>query len=57
VTRASNLATEKAVERFLDLNGEGKIPFGDLRRVYEEENEKWPLLCRKIRERKAKKSG
>ena len=57
VTRASNLATEKAVERFLDLNGERKIPFGDLRRVYEEKNEKWPLLCRKIRERKAKKSG
>ena len=56
VKRDSNLATEKAIERFLDLNGDRNISFGDLRYVYERKDEKWPLLCRKIRERKAKKS-
>lgn len=50
--RASNLSTEKALDRFLTLNGKRKIPLSDIRGAYCHNKEAYRLFCKKVRERK-----
>ena len=50
--RTSNLSTEKALDRFLTLNGKRKIPLSDIRGAYCYNKEVYRLFCRKVRERK-----
>lgn len=52
--RGSNLSTEKALERFLTLNGGRKIPLDDIRAVYCHDKEAYRLFRKKIRERNKK---
>lgn len=50
--RTSNLATERALDRFLALNGKRKIPLDDIRSVYWHNTAAYRLFRQKIRERK-----
>ncbi|MBO4520562.1 MAG: hypothetical protein J5787_05090 [Alphaproteobacteria bacterium] len=50
--RSSNLSTEKALDRFLTLNGNRKIPLEEIRWAYSSNKEACRLFFKKIRERK-----
>ena len=52
IDRSSNLSTEKALDRFLALNGKRKIPLDDIRDAYHWNKEGCCLFFKKIRERK-----
>ena len=50
--RTSNLSTEKALDRFLTLNGKRKIPLSEISDAYQWNKEACRLFFKKIRERK-----